>query len=82
MTTAQSVAVLRAELAASAEERAAVVTLVESGELPLGAAPRLGDWTMGNEVGDVLLLSPNPSDDEPIEDAYRSVASLERLLAF
>lgn len=84
MTRAQtlSMAMLGTELVASADDRAAVVMLVESGELPLGAAPRLGDWTMGiDPLKDILLLSPTPSDDEPIEDAYRGVADFERLLA-
>lgn len=79
MTTAQLT--MGTEVVASAEQRAAVVMLVESGELALGAAPRLGDWTMNTEIEGILILSPSPSDDEPIEDTYHSISDLERMFA-
>jgi hypothetical protein len=83
MTVMQTAAGCGEELVASVEVRAAVARLVESGEVPVGCAPRPGDWTMPT-CGDqalVLLLSPSPGDDEPIEDVHRSVDELERMLA-
>jgi hypothetical protein len=79
----QTAAVRGEELVASVEVQAAVARLVEAGEVPVGCAPRPGDWTMPTSLGEPLqlILSPNPSDDEPIEDAHRSVDELERMLA-
>lgn len=83
MTVVQTAAGRGEELVASVEVRAAVVTLVESGEVPVGCAPRPGDWTMPTcgDTAPLLLMSPSPSDDEPIEDAHRNVDELERMLA-
>jgi hypothetical protein len=36
---------------------------------------------MALEEEGLILLSPTPGDDEPIEDAYRRVVHGERLLA-
>ena len=82
MTVLPTASVRGEELVAPAEVRAAVVMLVESGEAPVGCAPRPVDWmTIRSDAGAGRIISPTPVDDEPIEDAYRSVEDLERMLA-
>jgi len=82
MTVLQTAPVRGEELVAPVEVRAAVVMLVESGEVPVGCAPRPGDWTMIRaNAGIGRIISPTPVEDEPIEDAHRNVEDLERMLA-
>ena len=70
------------ELVAPVEVRAAVVMLVESGEAPVGCAPRPVDWiTIRSNAGIGRIISPTPVEDEPIEDAHRTVEDLEAMLA-
>ena len=82
MTVLRTASVHGEELVAPVEDRAAVVMLVESGEVPLGCAARPGDWTtIRSNAGIGRIISPTPVDDEPIEDAHRTVEDLERILA-
>lgn len=78
MTVLPTASVRGEELVAPAEVRAAVVMLVESGEVPA----RPVDWTtIRSNAGIGRIISPTPVDDEPIEDAHRTVEDLERMLA-
>jgi hypothetical protein len=82
MTVLQTATVRGEELVAPVEVRAAVVMLVESGEVPVGCAPRPGDWTtIRANAGIGRIISPTPVEDEPIEDAHRNVEDLKRMLA-
>ena len=82
MTFVPTASVRGEDSVASAEVRAAVVMLVECGEAPVGSAPRPVDWmTIRSDAGAGRIISPTPVDDEPIEDVYRGVEDLERMLA-
>jgi hypothetical protein len=82
MTVPQTASVRGEELVAPVEVRAAVVMLVESGEVPVGCAARPVGWmTIRSDAGIGRIISPTPVDDEPIEDAHRNVEDLERMLA-
>jgi hypothetical protein len=82
MTVVPSASVRGEQLVVPAEVRAAVVMLVESGEAPAGCAPRPVDWmTIRSDAGIGRIISPTRVDDEPIEDAHRSVEDLVRMLA-
>lgn len=82
MTVVPIASVHGEQLVVPAEVRATVVMLVESGEAPVGRAPWPVDWmTIRSDARIGRIISPTPVDDEPIEDAHRSVEDLVRMLA-